>query len=279
VTLLQAIDLTKRYGDVQALNGFSLEAAAGEIVGLVGHNGAGKTTFVEMVSGLLKPDSGQILIDGRAPVKARDRIGVSPQHIALYRSITVREHLRLYGKLAGLRAAALRTQIDDLAVELRLTPFLDRPAGLLSGGQQRRAQAATALIHSPGLLLLDEPTAGADPETRQALLEAVKRRAGEGAAVVYTTHYLHELSELQATIAVANQGRIVARGTSAELLEGLPGEVLVGAADGDLRVTTTDVTSTLLELLGTVPGPIESIELRPASLDDLYRSLAVSDVR
>jgi len=212
-------------------------------------------------------------------VKARDRIGVSPQHIALYRSITVREHLRLYGKLAGLRAAALRSHIDDLAAELRLTPFLDRPAGLLSGGQQRRAQAATALIHSPGLLLLDEPTAGADPETRQALLEAVKRRAGEGAAVVYTTHYLNELSELQATIAVAAQGRIVARGTSAELLEGLPGEVLVGAADGDLRVTTTDVTSTLLELLGTVRGPIESIELRTPNLDDLYRSLAVSDVR
>jgi ABC-2 type transport system ATP-binding protein len=277
--LLQAIDLTKRYDDVQALNGFSLEASAGEIVGLVGHNGAGKTTFVEMVSGLLKPDSGQILVDGRTPVKARDRIGVSPQHIALYRSITVREHLRLYGKLAGLRAAALRSHIDDLAAELRLTPFLDRPAGLLSGGQQRRAQAATALIHSPGLLLLDEPTAGADPETRQALLEAVKRRAGEGAAVVYTTHYLNELSELQATIAVAAQGRIVARGTSAELLEGLPGEVLVGAADGDLRVTTTDVTSTLLELLGTVRGPIESIELRTPNLDDLYRSLAVSDVR
>lgn len=277
--MLQAIDLTKRYDDVLALNGFSLEASAGEIVGLVGHNGAGKTTFVEMVSGLLKPDSGQILIEGRTPVKARDRIGVSPQHIALYRSITVREHLRLYGKLAGLRAAALRCQIDDLAAELRLTPFLDRPAGLLSGGQQRRAQAATALIHSPGLLLLDEPTAGADPETRQALLEAVKRRAGEGAAVVYTTHYLNELSELQATIAVASQGRIVARGTSAELLAGLPGEVLVGAADGDLRVTTTDVTSTLLELLGTVRGPIESIELRPANLDDLYRSLAVSDVR
>ncbi|MEZ0109827.1 ABC-2 type transport system ATP-binding protein [Catenulispora sp. EB89] len=277
--MLQATDLTKRFDDVQALDGFSLEAAAGEIVGLVGHNGAGKTTFVEMVSGLQNPDSGEIRVDGRTPAKARDRIGISPQHIALYRSITVREHLRLYGRLAGLRPAALRSRIDDLAAELRLTGFLDRPAGLLSGGQQRRAQAATALIHSPGLLLLDEPTAGADPETRQALLEAVKRRAGEGAAVVYTTHYLHELSELQATIAVASRGRIVARGSAAELLDGLPGEVLVGAADGDQVVTTTDVTSTLLELLGTVRGPVEKIELRPANLDDLYRSLAVSDVR
>ncbi|MCX4750472.1 ABC transporter ATP-binding protein [Kitasatospora sp. NBC_01287] len=277
--MLQAIDLTKRYDDVQALAGFSLEAAAGEIVGLVGHNGAGKTTFVEMVSGLLQPDSGVILIDGRTPVRARDRIGISPQHIALYRSVTVREHLRLYGRLAGLRGAALRGEIEDLAVALRMTEFLDRPAGLLSGGQQRRAQAATALIHRPALLLLDEPTAGADPQTRQALLDVVKQRAGEGAAVVYTTHYLNELTELRATIAVAAAGRIIARGSSAELLERLPGEVRVSSADGDLKVSTTDVTSTLLELLGTVRRPVESVELHPPTLDDLYRSLAAADVQ
>lgn len=277
--MLKAIDLTKRYGDVQALAGFSLDVAAGEIVGLVGHNGAGKTTFVEMVSGLLEPDGGVILVDGRTPVRARDRIGISPQHIALYRSVTVREHLSLYGKLAGLRGAALRGAIEELATDLRLTEFLDRPAGLLSGGQQRRAQAATALIHRPGLLLLDEPTAGADPQTRQALLEAVKKRAGEGAAVVYTTHYLNELSELRATIAVASRGRIIARGASAQLLDALPGEVLVSTADGDLRVTTTDVTSTLLDVLGTVSGPITSIELHTPTLDDLYGSLAATDVQ
>lgn len=275
--MLQAIDLVKRYGGVRALDGFSLEVAAGEIVGLVGHNGAGKTTFVEIVSGLVKPDGGTVLVDGRPPVKARDRIGISPQHIALYRSVTVREHLSLYGRLSGLRGAALRGAIEELATALQLTAFLDRPAGLLSGGQQRRAQAATALIHQPGLLLLDEPTAGADPETRQALLEVVKQRAGAGAAVIYTTHYLHELSEIQATIAVASHGRVIARGSSAELLEQLPGQVRVSAADGDVRVSTTDVTATLLELLGTVHGPVESIELRPPTLDDLYRSLAATD--
>lgn len=277
--MLQATELTKRYGDVQALAGFSLEVAAGEIVGLVGHNGAGKTTFVEMVSGLLKPDGGVIRVDGRTPAKARDRIGISPQHIALYRSITVREHLLLYGRLAGLRRAALRGRIEELATALRMTGFLDRPAGLLSGGQQRRAQAATALIHRPALLLLDEPTAGADPETRQALLDVVKQRAGEGAAVVYTTHYLNELSELRATIAVASRGRIIARGSSAELLDGLPGEVRVSSADGDLQVATTDVTATLLHLLGAARRPVESIELRTPTLDDLYRSLTVTDVQ
>lgn len=276
--MLEAIDLTKRYDEVQALAGFSLEVAAGEIVGLVGHNGAGKTTFVEMVSGLLRPDSGTVLIDGRPPVQARSRIGISPQHIALYRPLTVREHLRLYGGLAGLRREALRDEIETLATALRLTDFLDRATGLLSGGQQRRAQAATALIHRPSLLLLDEPTAGADPETRQALLDVVKQRAGEGAAVVYTTHYLNELTELQATIAVASGGRVIARGSSAELLDGLPGEVRVSAADGDVQVSTTDVTSTLLDLLQTVRRPVESVELHNPTLDDLYRSLAAADV-
>jgi ABC-2 type transport system ATP-binding protein len=276
--MLQAVDLTKRYDEVQALAGFSLEVAAGEIVGLVGHNGAGKTTFVEIVSGLLKPDSGVVLINGRSPTEARGEIGISPQHIALYRPLTVREHLRLYGGLAGLRRRALRAAIDDLAVAMQLTRFLDRRAGLLSGGQQRRTQAATALIHRPSLLLLDEPTAGADPETRQALLDVVKQRAGEGAAVVYTTHYLTELTDLRATIAVASQGRVIARGTSAELLDGLPGEVRVTSADDEVHVSTTDPTAALLEVLRNVRTPVESVELRNPDLDDLYRSLAVNDV-
>jgi ABC-2 type transport system ATP-binding protein len=278
VTVLQAIELTKRYGDVQALAGFTLQVGAGEIVGLVGHNGAGKTTFVEMVSGLLQPDSGTLLIDGLPPAKVRGRLGISPQGISLYRSLTVREHLKLYGNLAGLRGATLRSEIDDLAVALRLTAFLDRSAGVLSGGQQRRAQAAAALIHRPALLLLDEPTAGADPDTREALLDVVKQRAGEGAAVVYTTHYLNELTELQATIAVAVRGRVIARGSSAELLDGLPGEVAVTTGDGEVRVSTTDLTTTLLEVLGSAVRPIESVELHHPTLDDLYRSLAVSDV-
>ena len=276
--MLEAIDLTKRYDEVQALDGFSLEVAAGEIVGLVGHNGAGKTTFVEMVSGLLKPDSGTVLINGKPPTEARGDIGISPQHIALYRPLNVREHLELYGSLAGLRGATLRTAIDDLAVALQLTGFLYRRTGLLSGGQQRRTQAATALIHRPSLLLLDEPTAGADPETREALLQVVKQRAGEGAAVVYTTHYLNELAELQATIAVASKGRVIARGSSAELLDGLPGEVCVRTADQQIQVSTTDPTASLLELLKNAERPVESVELRNPTLDDLYRSLAVSDV-
>ena len=276
--MLEALDLRKKYDDVQALDGFSIEVAAGEICGLVGHNGAGKTTFVEMVSGLLQPDSGEVLIDGKPPTAARGKIGISPQHIALYRPLSVREHLSLYGSLAGLRRAALRNAIDELAVAMQLTQFIDRRAGLLSGGQQRRTQAATALIHRPSLLLLDEPTAGADPETRQALLDVVKQRAGEGAAVVYTTHYLTELTDLQASIAVASEGRVIARGSSDELLADLPGEVRVTTAGEQLQVSTTDPTGTLLKLLPTIEASVEQVELRNPTLDDLYHSLAARDV-
>jgi ABC-2 type transport system ATP-binding protein len=275
--LLEAIDLVKRYGTVSALDGFSLHVAAGEIVGLVGHNGAGKTTFVEIVSNLTRPDSGRVRIDGRQPAAARGLVGVAPQHLALYPSITVREHLRLFGRLAGLRGAALRNAVDELATTLRLTGFMDRHAAVLSGGQQRRTQAATALIHRPPLLLLDEPTAGADLETRQAMLDVVKQRAGEGAAVVYTTHYLPELAELQATIAVARDGRVIARGTHEELVEGLPGEVRVSFDDEEIKVSTTQPTATLIDLLGRADRPISSVDVRNPSLDDLYRSLAVND--
>lgn len=277
--MLEALELQKHYGPVRALDGFSLTVAAGEIVGLVGHNGAGKTTFVEIVCGLTRPDSGSVRIAGRPPAQSRGNVGVTPQHLGLYPSITVREHLELFGRLAGLRGVSLALAVDDLTTSLRLSEILDRRTGGLSGGQQRRTQAATALIHRPGVLLLDEPTAGADLETRQAMLDVVKQRAGEGAAVLYTTHYLPELVELQATIAVAREGRIIARGSYDELVQGLPGEVrLVLDDEEEVRVSTTDPTETLIDLLGRTHRPITSVDVRHPSLDDLYHSLAVDRV-
>ncbi|MFI6225929.1 ABC transporter ATP-binding protein [Micromonospora echinospora] len=272
--MLHAMDLTKRYGDVTALHGFTLDVRPGEIVGLVGHNGAGKTTFLDIVCGLVRADSGTVTIDGRTPRVARGKLGVAPQHIALYPGATAREHLVLYGRLAGLRRAALTAGIREAAEAMLLTELLDRRTGLLSGGQQRRVQAAIALVHRPGLLLLDEPTAGADPQTRQSLLTVVRDRAAAGAAVVYTTHYLPELAELDATLAVAKGGRIIARGTSGELLRDLTDEVRVQTDDEEIRMRTTDPASTLVELLSATRSPVRGIDIRKASLDDLYRSLA-----
>ena len=241
--MLSAQGLVKRYGGRTALDGFDLAVAPGEITGLIGHNGAGKTTFVETVTGLIRPDLGRITIGGvdavGDPRRARRLLGVAPQEPALYVSATVRDNLRLFAGLAGLNRATARARSAALAEELQLTAELDRPVGLLSGGQRRRVQAATALVAEPPLLLLDEPTAGADPDTRTALLDAVRARAQAGAAVVYTTHYLPELDTLGATLAVADHGRVIARGGRAELLATVP-----PGAGGE-----------------------------PPTLDDLYRSL------
>jgi ABC-2 type transport system ATP-binding protein len=224
--VLVAHGLVKKYGGRRALDDFSLMVAAGEIAGLVGPNGAGKTTFVEVVTGLIRPDAGRVTIGEvnalEQPRAARGLLGVCPQETALYPSITVGGHLRLFGELAGLRRGGLRRAIGDLAEQMQLTDVLGQPAGLLSGGQRKRVQAATALVAERPLLLLDEPTVGADPLTRTALLNVVTARAAAGAAVVYTTHYLPELAELGATIAVARAGRVVARGGQDELsLDGL----------------------------------------------------------
>lgn len=313
--MLIAEGLRRTFGPIRALAGFDLVVRPGEVVGLIGHNGAGKTTFARVVSGLVRPDAGRITVAGLDPSThprpARGQVGLAPQHPALYPTATARENLRVFGGLAGLRRRTLRAEIEAVAAAMHLDGVLDRRVSTLSGGQFRRVQTATALLHRPPVLLLDEPTVGADPVSRQALLGAVRRRADEGAAVCYTTHYLPELDELDATLAVAAQGRVVARGTRADLLDGLPGELRVrfdGAVppgltaglagveaggeagleaggedrtvvDGELRIRTSQPDRTLAGLVSRaersgLPG-LRSVDVRRPSLDDLYRRLAV----
>jgi ABC-2 type transport system ATP-binding protein len=309
--MLRAEGLTKRYGDRRALDGFDLSVQPGEITGLVGHNGAGKTTFVEVVTGLVRPDAGRVTVAGidarRRPRAARRLVGVAPQEQALYLSATARDNLSLFGALAGWRGAGLRRAVAEVAEELRLSDLLEQRVGLLSGGQRRRVQAATAMIGSPQLLLLDEPTAGADPDTRTALLAAVRARAEAGTAIVYTTHYLPELADLGATLAVVRAGRVIARGTQHSLISGLPGELRLrfdgGALDAgtaaaladhlalpaalagrsrkvgdELAIASTDPPADLAAVLAAGCSPT-SVDVRKPDLDDLYRALAVEASR
>jgi ABC-2 type transport system ATP-binding protein len=247
--MLEAVGLVKRFGQTVALDGFGLTVAAGEITGLMGHNGAGKTTFARITAGLERPDAGAVVVAGmdatRCAARVRPLLGLAPQELALYPTATARENLFLFAGLYGIPRRDARTRIARLADSLVLADVLDRRVRDLSGGQQRRVQAATAMVHRPLVLLLDEPTVGADPVTRDALLAAVRAAAADGAAVVYTTHYLPELDTLGATLAVADHGRIVARGSRAELL-------------------------------ATVPGDAAAVAGSPPSLDDLYRHLVRS---
>jgi ABC-2 type transport system ATP-binding protein len=300
--MLLAEGLYKQYADVVALAGFDLVVMPGEIAGLIGHNGAGKTTFVEIVAGLVRTDAGRVEVAGvdvaRRPRAARALLGIAPQEMGLYPAATLRENLLLFGGLAGVRRRALRRELDDLAFALELGEVLDRRVALLSGGQRRRAQTATALISRADVLLLDEPTVGADPATREAVLAAVRRRADDGAAVCYTTHYLPELGALQATIALARAGRVIARGSQAALLSQLPGQVRVRFAgpvprglllghgsraivDDELVIHTDDPGRAVGELVADPESSAQlaSVQVLNPTLDDLYRRLAKEDDR
>jgi len=220
-TLLDVLGLAKAYGALKAVDQIGFAVRRGEIYGLLGPNGAGKTTTISCVCGLLKPDAGRITLDGidlaADPLAFKRRIGVVPQEVAIYGDLTVQENLAFWGRLAGLRGAALRAGIDEVATAVGLIGQARTAARKLSGGFQRRLNLAIGLVHRPALLLLDEPTVGIDVETRVKVLELVRRTARGGTAVLYTTHYLEEAQELCDRIGILDRGRILAEGTLEEL--------------------------------------------------------------
>ncbi len=247
--------LTKSYGDVQALRGADIDVAAGQITALLGRNGAGKTTMISIIAGLLRPDAGTVELDGIDVLSNLDEAakltGIAPQDTGVYGVLTVRENLEFFANLAGVERGSRATAATDVAEQLGLTELLDRRAAKLSGGEQRRLHTGCALVHRPQLLMLDEPTVGADVATRAQLIASVRAMANEGAAVIYTTHYLNEVEALDADIVIIDHGEVLARGTRDELVEAhrLSGlEFTLDAAldaatiDG-LGLTATDLTA------------------------------------
>ncbi|QIS03539.1 ATP-binding cassette domain-containing protein [Nocardia brasiliensis] len=221
--MLEISGLSKSYGKKQVLTGVDLVVRPGEIVGLLGPNGAGKTTTASIVAGLTPADAGTVRIDeidlAAEPRRARRKLGFAPQELGVYPTLTARENLTFFGRLMGVGRRELPGRIDEVAARLGITPFLATRAHQLSGGQQRRLHTAMALLHEPDVLWLDEPTVGADVSARQDLLDEVRNLADRGAAVVYATHYLPELEVLGARVVVLHQGRILAQGSAAELIE------------------------------------------------------------
>lgn len=220
---LRAIGVHKSYGEEVALDDVDLEIAPGEVLALIGRNGAGKTTFFSIVAGLLRADAGSVRVEGidvaEHPHRARLRLGLAGQETAVYPPLTVADNLRLFGELGGLRGPERRRRVAEAAELLDIADLLDRRARDLSSGQARRLHTAMALVLRPPLVLLDEPTAGVDVATRQRMLETVRGLAEEGAAICYSTHYIAEAEQLGGSVAVLERGRVLARGSVGSLIE------------------------------------------------------------
>ncbi len=225
---LEVSGLRKSFGDVSAVAGVSFRVGEGTIVGLLGPNGAGKTTTVSVICGLLPPDAGEIRISGAAlsgdTDPAKGRLGLVPQELALYEALSADDNLRFFGALQGMEGPRLASRIDDV---LRLTGLTDRRRDRVqtfSGGMKRRLNLAAGLLHDPQVLLLDEPTAGVDPQSRNAIFESLEALRGEGKAILYTTHYMEEAERLCDRIVIVDHGRVVANGTTEELALLVPAE-------------------------------------------------------
>jgi ABC-2 type transport system ATP-binding protein len=307
--VLRCAGLRKTYGDLVAVAEVGFAVAAGETYGLLGPNGAGKTTTISMLVGLLRPDAGEIAVAGErmhpGALDAKAKVGLVPQELAIYPDLTARENLVFFGRLYGLSRTVLATRIAEVLEVIGLADRADDRAETFSGGMKRRLNIGIGLLHQPRLLVLDEPTVGVDPQSRNAILTSVEHLATAGMAVLYTTHYMEEAERLCDRIAIIDQGRIVGEGTRRELVTSLGERDLVRLdVHGDLTaaatacrelptVTSADVDATegedgrvvclladaaaalpvLLAAVAGIGATVTSVEVRQPDLEDVFLHL------
>jgi ABC-2 type transport system ATP-binding protein len=249
--VLAVRDLRKRYGDLEAVKGVSFQIHEGETYGLLGPNGAGKTTTISMVCGLLTRDTGEVTLDGQSidvgAVAAKAGIGYVPQELAIYPDLTARENLEFFGRLYDLGGAQLKARTSEVLEIIGLTERAKDRTSTFSGGMQRRLNIGIGLLHQPRLLLLDEPTVGVDPQSRNAILESVAELGRQGMAILYTTHYMEEAERLCTRIGIIDGGEIRAEGTRKELV------ALIGQRD-QVRLTLTGDVVAAARAAGHVRG-------------------------
>ena len=235
--MLTIENVTKRFGEIVALDRVSLSLARGEFFGLLGPNGAGKTTLMSLVAGLRAPDSGSISISGQRvgpnAMAPRHELGFVPQAIALYEELSAEENLRLFGKLYGLAGHELRARVDDGLHAAQLFERRQDKVQTYSGGMKRRINVVASILHRPALLLCDEPTVGVDPQSRNAIFEFLQQLNADGMTIVYSTHYMEEATRLCSRIGIIDHGHLLALGTLDELLTHLPFSELVRIARND----------------------------------------------
>ncbi|OPF71188.1 daunorubicin resistance protein DrrA family ABC transporter ATP-binding protein [Streptomyces antioxidans] len=303
---IHAEGLVKTFGDVKALDGVDLDVPEGTVLGLLGPNGAGKTTAVRVLTTLLRPDSGTAVVAGvdvlKNPNEVRRSIGLSGQFAAVDEYLTGRENLHMVGQLYQMGAREAKARASELLERFSLAEAADRTAKTYSGGMRRRLDLAAALVVSPPVMFMDEPTTGLDPRNRQALWEVIQELVAGGTTLLLTTQYLEEADHLADDICVIDRGRVIARGTSDQLKARIGGERVevvvheredIAAAEEVLRVLgkgettvqehTRKVTvpvvggakllAEVIRELDTRGVEIDDIGLRRPTLDDVFISL------
>jgi ABC-2 type transport system ATP-binding protein len=220
--VLECHDLRKSFGDRVAVDGVGFTIGPSETYGLLGPNGAGKTTTISMICGLLVRDAGEVRVNGRPldvnAVEAKGDVGYVPQDLAIYPELTARENLRFFGELYGIGGSELRSRCDEVLEIIGLADRADERTDAYSGGMKRRLNIGIGLLNRPSLLVLDEPTVGVDPQSRNAILASVEQLGEQGMAILYTTHYMEEAERLCDRVGIIDEGRIKAEGTRRELV-------------------------------------------------------------
>jgi ABC-2 type transport system ATP-binding protein len=297
---LQAIGLTKRYGDFLAVDDLNLEVHAGEVFGFLGPNGAGKTTSINMMCGLLKPDRGQVTIQGQTitdgSTDIRSKVGVCPQEITLWKKLTCQEQLQFIGDMYDLKPADIRQRSEYLLSELDLLEKRKKLAKTLSGGIQRRLNLAMALVHDPEIVILDEPEAGLDPQSRIKVREFIKTLA-KTKTIILTSHNMDEVDRVADRVAIIDHGKLLVVDTpnalkksvgegdvleitlqekitlAQEILTELKDRAEITGAEGSLQIRALDIVNLLPKILeklnaaGIQPG---EVRLRANTLEDVF---------
>ncbi|WLI89710.1 ABC transporter ATP-binding protein [Massilia sp. R2A-15] len=241
--LLNVSHLTKSYGARRAVDDVSFNVHAGQTVGLIGPNGAGKSSTVSMICGLLRPDAGSVELDGEPVTQglsgAKRKIGFVPQDLALYDDLPARENLKLFAALYGLRGADAKRRCDEVLALVNLLDRAGEKPATFSGGMKRRLNIAAALMHDPQLLILDEPTVGVDPQSRNAIFDTLEQLKRMGSSLIYTSHYMEEVERLADHIVIIDHGKVLADESPAALHRRLP-------AQAALRIDLHDAAPQIL---------------------------------
>jgi ABC-2 type transport system ATP-binding protein len=309
--LVEVKDLTKRFGKLTAVNDIHFSIPAGEAFGLLGPNGAGKTTTVSMMCGLVAPSSGDVVIDGHSilhdPMAVRRSIGVVPQDIALYPTLSARENLTFFARMQDVPPSTLASRVDAVLDIVQLADRQKDHIETYSGGMKRRINIAVGLLNQPRLLILDEPTVGVDPQSRNSILETLKELNRQGMTLLYTSHYMEEVEFLCTHIAIIDHGRVIADGTQRDLrlqagnkdiisvqlvreadgavrdrLAALPGVDTVELRDKTIRIATDQGRSLLAGIISALDDagcPVSTIDVKEPNLEDLFLNLTGTSLR